>query len=40
MASVINTATKGIEEFTNKDVVVVWGGTKDVGKNETWKEFC
>jgi hypothetical protein len=37
MASVINTATKDTEKLTNKGVVVVWGGTKDVGKNDTRK---
>jgi hypothetical protein len=30
-----NTAKEDIEKLTKKDVVVLWGGTKDVGRNET-----
>jgi hypothetical protein len=30
-------ATKEISKLTNKDVVVVWGGTHDIAKNETKK---
>jgi hypothetical protein len=37
LAAVINTAKKDTEELTKNDVVVVWGGTKDVGKNKTQK---
>ena len=33
----VNTSTKSIGKLTKKDVVVVWGGTRDVGKNETEK---
>jgi len=35
LAAVINTAKKDTEELTKNNVVVVWGGTKDVGKNKT-----
>jgi hypothetical protein len=31
----LNTAKKDIEELTKNYVVVVWGGTKDVGKYES-----
>jgi len=36
LAAEINTAKKDTEELTKNDVVV-WGGTKDVGKNKTQK---
>jgi RNase H-fold protein (predicted Holliday junction resolvase) len=32
---IVNTSTKSIEKLTKKDIVVVWGGTRDVGKNES-----
>lgn len=32
---IVNTSTKTIRNFTKKDIVVVWGGSRDVGKNET-----
>ena len=35
--TVVNTSTKTMEKLTKKDVVVVWGGTRDVGRNETTK---
>jgi len=34
---IVNTSPKITRTFTNKDVVVVWGGTLDVGRNETKK---
>jgi len=34
---IVNTSTKTMGKLTEKDVVVVWGGTRDVGKNETDK---
>jgi len=37
LAAVISTAKKDTEELTKNDVVVVWGGTKDVGKNKSQK---
>jgi predicted phosphodiesterase len=32
---IVNTSTKNIGKLTKKDIVVVWGGTRDVGKNES-----
>ena len=32
---IVNTSPKIIRILTKKDVVVVWGGTHDVGRNET-----
>ena len=32
---IVNTLTKTIEKLTKKEIVVVWGGTRDVGKSET-----
>lgn len=45
LATVLNTAKKNIEELTKNDIVIVWGGTKDVGKYEAEraspnKELC
>jgi len=38
LATVLNTAKKkDIEELTKNYVVVVWGGTKDVGKYKSQK---
>ena len=34
---IVNTSTKTMGKLTKKDVVVVWGGTRDVGRNETEK---
>jgi len=34
---IVNTSTKNIGKLTKKDVVVVWGGTRDVRRNETEK---
>ena len=33
--TIVNTSTKDIEKLTKKDIVVVWGGTRDVGENES-----
>jgi RNase H-fold protein (predicted Holliday junction resolvase) len=35
--SVVNTSTKLTGKLTKKDTVVVWGGTQDIGRNETEK---
>jgi len=35
--TLVNTANKITEKITKKDVVVVWGGTRDVGRNESRK---
>jgi len=32
---IVNTSTKITRKLTKKDVVVVWRGTRDVGRNET-----
>ena len=32
-----NTSTKNVEKLTKKDTVLLWGGTRDVGKNESIK---
>ena len=37
METIISTSIKSVEKFTNKDTVVVWGGARDVGKNESAK---
>ena len=34
---IVNTSTKIMRKLTKKDVVVVWGGTRDVGRNEMEK---
>jgi hypothetical protein len=34
---ILNTSTKITEKLTKEDIVVVWGGTRDVGRNETKK---
>jgi len=33
--SIITSAKRDIQQLSKQDVVVVWGGSKDVGKNET-----
>jgi len=37
METIVGTAIKSVEKFTKKDTVVVWGGTGDLGKNESAK---
>jgi hypothetical protein len=37
LQTIVNAPTKTIAKLTNKDVLVVWGGTRDVGRNETAK---
>jgi hypothetical protein len=37
MEEIVNTVSRGSEKLTKKDIVVVWGGTQDVAKNETEK---
>jgi hypothetical protein len=37
MEIIVNTANIDIRKLTYKDVVVVWGGTRNVEKNETGK---
>jgi hypothetical protein len=46
LSNVITAAKGDIQQLSKQDVLVVWEGSKDVGKNETkqginWiKEFC
>jgi hypothetical protein len=35
MEVIVNTSTKNIGNLTKKDMVVVWGGSQDVGRNES-----
>ena len=35
--TIVSTSTKTTGKLTKKDIVVVWGGTRDVGRNETVK---
>jgi hypothetical protein len=35
LETITSTAKEDIQKLTKKDVVVLWGGTKDVGRNET-----
>ena len=35
--TIVITSTKTTGKLTKKDIVVVWGGTRDVGRNETVK---
>jgi len=37
METIVSSSIKSIKKFTKKDTVVVWGGTRDVGKNESAK---
>ena len=37
METIVSTSIKSVEKLTKKDTVVVWGGTRDVGKNESAK---
>jgi len=37
MEIIVNTSHEITKKLTKKDVVVVWGGTRDVGRNETKK---
>jgi len=37
LQTIVNTPTESFEKLTNKDVVVVWGGTRDVRQNESEK---
>lgn len=39
LKSIVNAPTKTIAKLTKKDVLVVWGGTRDVGRNETTKRL-
>ena len=34
---IVNTSTKITSKLTKKDIVVVWGDTRDVGRDETEK---
>jgi len=36
---ILNTSTKTTVKLTKKDVVVVWAGTRDVGRNEAVKRL-
>ena len=35
LSAIISSAKRDIRQLSKQDVVVVWGGSKDVGKNET-----
>jgi hypothetical protein len=35
LQTIVNTSTETIRRLSNKDVVVAWGGTRDVGRNES-----
>jgi len=37
METIVGASNKSVEKFTKKDTVEVWGGTHDVGKNESAK---
>jgi hypothetical protein len=37
MESLINTSSSDIRKLTDSDVCLIWGGTHDVGKNESKK---
>ena len=37
LQTIVNAPTKTIAKLTKQDVLVVWGGTRDVGRNETAK---
>lgn len=40
MAAITDTAVRDTGALTKQDVVVVWDGTKDISRNETWKGLC
>lgn len=35
LSAILSSGVKDIKDFTKNDVVVLWGGTKDVSRNET-----
>ena len=37
METIVGTSIKSVKKLTKKDTVVVWGGTRDIGKNEAAK---
>ena len=37
LQAIVTTSTDSMKKLTKEDVVVVWGGTRDVGKNESEK---
>ena len=37
LQTIVNTSPKTMGKLTKKDVVVLWGGTRDVGRNKTVK---
>jgi len=37
---IVNSSTETIQKLTKKDVVVVWGGIQDAGRNESEKGLC
>jgi len=37
METIVGTSIKSVKKLTKKDTVVVWGGTRDVGRNEAAK---
>jgi len=43
MKVIVNTVKDDIEKLTREDVIVVWGGSNDMGKNnskETLRHVC
>ena len=34
METIVGTSIKSVEKFTKKDTIVVWGGTRDVGRSK------
>ena len=39
MKVIMNTVKEDIEKLTSEDVIVVWGGSNDIGRNDS-KEVC
>ena len=39
METIVSFSIKSVKKFTKEDTVVVWGGTRYVGKNESAKEL-
>jgi hypothetical protein len=37
LAAILASGVNDIEDFSKKDLVIVWGGTKNVSRNETDK---
>ena len=39
VSNIINSAKSDIQHLSKQDVVAAWGGSKDVGNNETKKAY-